>query len=420
MQLQYKFMCMTECILIMLLIFLSFSYGEAEEVRYPAPGYEGAELDKVRSWEKKFAGIKIDHTNVDRVRQFLSETLYTIIKQPEVWGNNYFTIVPYDTYKPHRGWVDWTKKGYGNSSIDAEGTIHGHVAGLPFIKPGTGEEVMYNFELLPLWDDYVQYAPDAYINDFKTASVRSMSLDIEVSRIASRTAVPPIPEYTNNDQGVLQANMQYFSNPPELKGTYILNYLYKDRNKEWDKWTWVPALRRVRRMNTTQRQDHTSGADFCDDDANGWFGRISRNTYQLLGRKELLLARNNKPDEALFSKESFMWQNLKRERIKTFVIKAVSKNPNYLYSKQIFYIDPEFWQIAYCEKYDKKGALWKIGDYSMGRHQSPTNETVAVYCTFFIADVQRKHATLLKGGYDMDKQFELSHFTPMELNRIGR
>lgn len=34
-----------------------------------------------------------------------------------------------------------------------------------------------------------------------------------------------------------------------------------------------------------------------------------------------------------------------------------SKGPNYIYKRSIWYIDPEHWQIAYVERYDKDGKL---------------------------------------------------------------
>ena len=46
--------------------------SQAEEIRYPLPSYSEKELEKVREWEKKWAGEKIDHTNIDKVKEFAS------------------------------------------------------------------------------------------------------------------------------------------------------------------------------------------------------------------------------------------------------------------------------------------------------------------------------------------------------------
>ena len=47
---------------------------------------------------------------------------------------------------------------------------------------------------------------------------------------------------------------------------------------------------------------------------------------------------------------------------KLHVVEATSKDPNFLYSKMIWYLDPEDWQMRYSDRYDRSGKLWKIID----------------------------------------------------------
>jgi hypothetical protein len=403
------------------LCFLFPLYCAAKEMRYPVPCYEGEELNKVRAWEKKWVGKKIDHTNVDEVKEFLPESFYRMHKYPEEWGPNSFTIAPYKQLKPPQGQIDWTLKGAGKPSVDDKEALHDFVAGTPFPDPETGVEVMYNYEARPVWDERQQWMDRMYIYDHRRESVRSFAADIHILQSAERTTISPTPELAGNARGMRMGVIASYTAPPELKGILFLDNQYKDRTKEWDGWMWIAPLRRIRRQDTTQRQDHRSGMDFCSDDQNGWFGRVARNKYKLLRREEVLMGRHDKIEDATFVKGSIMWQNLNRERINTYVVEAVSKDPNYLYSKTVFWYDPETWCISYCDKYDRKGNLWKINDYCQAVYTSNDGQQYFDVCTNLHVDIQRKHATVAGGGFkDLNGLYGLSHYTPLELNRMGR
>ena len=54
-----------------------------------------------------------------------------------------------------------------------------------------------------------------------------------------------------------------------------------------------------------------------------------------------------------------LFDGTQRERVKMHVIEATSKDPNFLYSKMVWYLDPETWQMLYSDRYDRSGKLWK-------------------------------------------------------------
>ncbi len=39
------------------------------------------------------------------------------------------------------------------------------------------------------------------------------------------------------------------------------------------------------------------------------------------------------------------WNGVQREKVKCWVVEAINKDPDYIYSKRIWYLDPENWQI---------------------------------------------------------------------------
>jgi len=47
------------------------------------------------------------------------------------------------------------------------------------------------------------------------------------------------------------------------------------------------------------------------------------------------------------------------EKVNCWVIEATPKDPNYVYSKRTWWIDPLLNDIGLCDIYDRKGRLWK-------------------------------------------------------------
>ena len=131
--------------------------SQAEEIRYPVPSYEGKELEEVRAWEKNWAGKRIDPSNIDEVKEFLPESLYQIITNPETWGESWFEIVPYREIKPSKGELAFTRKYRGTCSIGSNDVLLNYICGIPFPNPKTGLEIAHNFDNLNHGDNVHTY-----------------------------------------------------------------------------------------------------------------------------------------------------------------------------------------------------------------------------------------------------------------------
>ena len=64
------------------------------------------------------------------------------------------------------------------------------------------------------------------------------------------------------------------------------------------------------------------------------------------------------------------WNGVQRERVNNWVVEVVSKDKDYIYSKQIWYLDPETWQMNFKIMYNRQGELWKT--YEMFYNEYPT------------------------------------------------
>jgi len=396
--------------------------SQAEEIRYPVPSYEGEELAKVRQWEKIWVGKKIDPTTIDEVKEFIPESLYQIMSDPDKWGESWFEIVPYREIKPSKGELKFTRKHAGTCSIGPDQELLNHICGIPFPNPKTALEIAYNFDNLNQGDN-AHAMEDSRITDGKARYDRKISVEGRFLYFSARREVPPVPELPN-PKGIFRATHFQYHEPASSRGTRSLSIKYKDRTKPYESYSFSSTTRKLVRKSTAQRED-TGGGDSTRDDSMIYDHDISAMSYKYLGRKELLMSRHQ--DTELLRKnhrEGYCLINgLQRERINTYVLECIHKNPNYLYSKQIWYLDPETWWILYSDKYDRKGNLWRVFENAQFIVKSVYNNTPTASITYVLTvDVQRLHSS---GGYsnyvlgETGELFQPDYYTPKALQKYG-
>ena len=333
----------------------------AAELKYPAACYAGDELAAVRAWEKTWSGEKITNGNVDEIKQFLPESFYALMKDEKNWGKSWFIIVPYRQILPTTGNIACTQKYRGFSKLDQSGEILNYVSGVPFPDTTNATEMAHNFRTRSQGDSQ-KTLEHGYIVDGKLKYDMSLEIHNNLLFFSGRTDKPPVPELQDNSAQIWRAISMLQIQPPETRNLRILELHYKDRLKAYDSWIWNPTIRRVRRRSTSERQDAQGGADFCGFDNMGWDGPVSLNTYSYMGTQELLLARHNDAARLEHTRGECLWSGAQRERIRAHVIAAVNQDPNFLYSKMIWYLDPETWQVLYSDRFDRDGKLWKVLD----------------------------------------------------------
>ena len=366
----------------------------AADINFPAAIYQGDELAKVREWEKSFAGKKINAANVDQVKEFMPESMYAIMKDTKKWGDWWFVITPYETVPYTPGYIKATKEYYGKSSINANDEIENWVAGVPF--PDTKDNALqmaHNFRCRDYGDAYKGHDV-GFIVDGKLKYDMSSEIRNNMCFFAGRTDTPPVPEFPDNPKQIWRAFSMLQLAPPETRNMRIMEIHYKDRTKAYDSWFWQPAVRRVRRRSTSERQDPQGGGDFCAFDNLGWDGPVSFNTYKFLGTREYLLARHNDSAKLEHKPGDCIFNGAQRERIKVYVIEAVNKEPNFIYTKMIWNLDPESWQILYADKYDRQGRLWKVQDQLGFVGKGYQGVPITHFNSAQMIDVQRTHSTI--------------------------
>jgi hypothetical protein len=182
--------------------------------------------------------------------------------------------------------------------------------------------------------------------------------------------------------------------PFDMRGQRFLVYRYKNPlEKDDDIWTYVPSLRRVRRVPATQRADALFGSDFTFEDLYLFSGYIWEHDWAFEGDPTVLAAMDSQrecfprnlpgwnatkiselgSDEQFFSCKFGPYRALPfveetwQKRV-TVKLEQTPKSPTHPYSRRLLWYDKETFSPLMSLAYDREGkpyrVTWYIGRWS--------------------------------------------------------
>jgi hypothetical protein len=125
-----------------------------------------------------------------------------------------------------------------------------------------------------------------------------------------------------------------FDSPPDVEGTAFLSYTHSKRPD--DQWLYLPALKRIKRINSVNKSGPFVGSEFA---------------YEDLTSQEV---------------ERYTYKYIKDETISGRPTMVIERYPAYEYSgytRQIVWVDSEIYRPMKIEYYDRKNALLKTLSY---------------------------------------------------------
>jgi hypothetical protein len=136
----------------------------------------------------------------------------------------------------------------------------------------------------------------------------------------------------------------FFLSPSDVKNTAFLNYDYKNvNNKEDDQWMYLPALKKTKRIPTSDKDSSFMGSDF---------------TYSDMTAKEL-----NDYDYKLIKSSAI---KRKAGKVPVWIIESTPKNKKVMketgYSKSIYYVRKDNYVVSRAKLYMTKGKKVKYMD----------------------------------------------------------
>jgi outer membrane lipoprotein-sorting protein len=152
---------------------------------------------------------------------------------------------------------------------------------------------------------------------------------------AGKTREREVLQYEKSYKGAKgfdQKMLVFFEFPADIRGTGLLVYTYIDPKKDDDRWLYMPALKKIRRIAGESKNEYFMGTDFTYDDIGG--RGVDEDNHKLLGMEEV-------------------------GGVKCYKVESVPIEPENLYSKRVAWVLPDKWVAIRVDFYEKKGALLK-------------------------------------------------------------
>jgi hypothetical protein len=125
--------------------------------------------------------------------------------------------------------------------------------------------------------------------------------------------------------------LMFFQYPGDVKGTGFLTWDYDEIGKDDDKWLYLPAMKKTRRISgSSAKKDYFMGTDFTYDDMGS--RNVDEDKHKLLNEETV-------------------------DGYKCWVVESISKDSRDIYSKKISWIRQDCLISLKVEYYDKLGKL---------------------------------------------------------------
>lgn len=133
--------------------------------------------------------------------------------------------------------------------------------------------------------------------------------------------------------------LSIFDEPRDVEGTAFLTYSHIEGND--DQWLYLPALKRVKRISSSNKSGPWMGSEFAYEDLSSF--EVEKYDYKFVREDEL----NGE---------------------KVYVVESYPKYDNSGYSKTITWVDQEHFRVHRIEFFDQKGDALKtmnVSDYKL-------------------------------------------------------
>jgi len=287
-----------------------------------------------------------------------------------------------------------TKQYAKNCKIDDKGNIQGWVAGIPFPFPKTALEIVHNYDRLTIMADNFNSLPMSiglYGSDGKRNRVEKV--DLHWQNYTGRIKLPPFPVIPGFED-VYEKGSLLALYPYDLKGYAAVRTRYKDPQQEDSFISYIPSLRRIRRLSGSNTQDPLVSSDATWEDWKGFWSKMSLHPaeYVLLGEAVVLCPSfNPKPIKYTEGKYGGVCQRYWWERRPVWVVQIKLKEDYYIYGSRIWYVDKETFALQQEMIYDRQGRLWKLWDWCW--HWEPKTGELD-YWNPWMCDIINRHTSI--------------------------
>jgi len=262
------------------------------------------------------------------------------------------------------GFWEATQKYSSQCKVLPDNQLVGYVAGSPFPQPKKGIELAWNgFRTRSIPDDAIIPGVFHLINKHGKEE-RSFSWILYKKFWTGRTHIPPLGEIPDNNGEIESKESLIITSPFDVKGFIMFRVRYWDLDKPDDCYSYLPALRRIRRLTGSDVTDPLLGSDATPDDFQVWRQKInSKMTFKILEVRDFLTSQyyqgNKNPSEKDLLKGNCLQVDWEIRPL--YVLEIMENDPDYAYSKRVIYIEKNnrSFCLVWGDNYDQNGRLFK-------------------------------------------------------------
>ena len=315
-------------------------------------------------------GIVISQHNIDKFEEDLRKLLPQAKHQ---WcidiglkkGLITMPIVKTEYFPPSKGYQEATRKYAGDCKIGDDNQLVGWVAGTPFPNPANALELA--------WNCYPEVSHGSSADDSKMPNSRFswyigdkyekyFSWWMCKKKFMGRTDIQPLPHLKGTESSNVSSKETIFITQPfEARGFSMIRVRYWDMDKNDDVYSYIPAIRRVRRLTGADVNDPLLGSDAIQDDFEVWRQKFTTQiSFNVLECRDFLVpCTYTELPEGLC--EGLPCFQVNWELRSLWVMEINIDDPDYMYSRRIIYIDREEgnYTIYWGEEYDQRGRKWR-------------------------------------------------------------
>ena len=373
-----------------------------------------------------------------------------------------FKLQPSKQFSPALVYQQATKKFYGKTSLNKDGSLVNYTAGEPFDPkmltiedPMAGYKTAWNFNFRWqrqglqgvnsqwIWvrkggsHDSIDVGenPD-FIGMYSGGGSFNRILNAKYKRVYFN-ARADLADQNYKIKSTFGKGEEYrevvnFYAPFDVKDTTYLTIRYLDAHKSDNAWAYIPTTRRVRRVSAESKSDSLLGTDHTLEDFYCFSGRIIEHDWKYFGVARILAVAESKRAAAFYYGPDGWTANDDWQLKEVDVFAQIPKRENHPYSVKYIFTDRQNHHAYYCNAFDRSGIIWKVWQQSKLWSEDPPARKYAKVRGFDIEglnipvfqssnaiDLQNSRGTIVNGtigGYPIDKPSKIRR--QMDVNKL--
>jgi len=353
----------------------------------PPAGYESGR-QHVDPFAEDSMLFRIGADNIEEHADKLSEGQMALLRTyPQTW---HMRVYPTRRSASYPDWVYAAVKENASTAQvirEGKGGVVGANVSSPFPIPQSGVEVVWNHNL--------RWRGIRLSRSFGQAAVTRKgryNVILALQDWAFPYAAPPGTALRDKFPNMLLALKSKTIQPGLLAGNGSLALEPIDQTADPRKtWRYNRALRRVLRLPNVAHEFPAFNVDNLRtvDEFDMFNGSPERFEWRLLGKRELFIPYNAYPIHSadagygdIIRTRHINPELARYELHRVWVVEGTLKpGMTHIYSRRVFYVDEDSWQIAVADNYDLDGQLWRTSEaHALNYYQVPVQwSTLEVY-----------------------------------------